>query len=99
MDDGLAPEANAALPLDDWERICAAGAFEETYAALEVAVSLLEAGGLTLSDSVACYEAGIRLAERCEQFLTEAELRVSRLEETVARYTVAEEQEPDLDQS
>jgi exodeoxyribonuclease VII small subunit len=97
MGDGFSPTETTSLPLADWERICATGAFEETYAALERAVALLEEGGLSLSDSVACYEAGIRLAERCEHFLTEAELRVSRLEETVARYTVAEE--PDLDQS
>ncbi|HET7093709.1 MAG TPA: exodeoxyribonuclease VII small subunit, partial [Thermomicrobiales bacterium] len=70
---------------------------EETYAALECAVAQLEQGGLTLADSVACYEAGIRLAERCEQFLADAELRVSRLEEAVARYTV--DGESDLDQS
>jgi exodeoxyribonuclease VII small subunit len=94
MSDGPSP-ASTPLPLDDWERICAGGAFEETFAALECAVALLEEGGLTLADSVACYEAGVRLAERCERFLAEAELRVSRLEETVARYTAAEE--PDLD--
>jgi exodeoxyribonuclease VII small subunit len=97
MSDGFDPNAAARLPLDEWDRLCSAGTFEETYAALEQSVALLEQGGLTLADSVACYEAGVRLAERCERFLAEAELRISRLEESVARYSAAGES--DLDQS
>lgn len=63
-----------------WEAALAAGTFEEVYAALEAVVAHLDEGQLALQESVASFELGMRLAERCEQFLDEAELRVSRLE-------------------
>ena len=62
------------------------GSFEEVFATLEEVVAHLEDGRLPLAESVACYELGVRLAERCERFLSEAELRVSRLEEVAARF-------------
>ena len=53
--------------------------FEEAFAALEAAVSRLEAGSLSLEESVALYEEGLRLAKLCGQRLDAAELRISRL--------------------
>ena len=73
-------------PFAEWEWALTAGSFEEVFAALEAVVAHLEDGSLPLAESIACYELGMRLAERCERFLSEAELRVSRLEETVARF-------------
>ena len=53
--------------------------FEDAFAALEAAVSKLEAGNLSLEESVALYEEGLRLAKLCGQQLDAAELRISRL--------------------
>jgi exodeoxyribonuclease VII small subunit len=63
-----------------WEAALANGTFEEVFAALEEVVARLETGQLALQESVACFELGMRLAERCERHLDEAELRISRLE-------------------
>ena len=75
-----------ATPFAAWEWALTEGTFEEVFATLEEVVGHLEDGRLPLAESVACYELGVRLAERCERFLTEAELRVSRLEEIAARF-------------
>ena len=53
--------------------------FEEAFSALEAAVARLEAGSLSLEESVALYEEGLRLAKLCGQRLDAAELRISRL--------------------
>ena len=39
----------------------------------------MEAGELSLSDSVAAYEQGIKLKAYCEQLLKEAELKIETL--------------------
>lgn len=53
--------------------------FEEAFAELEEVVRRLEAGGLSLEDSLALYERGRLLAAYCSQKLDEAELRVQQL--------------------
>jgi len=55
--------------------------FEQAYARLEEIVERLEAGELSLDDSVALYEEGQRLAQRCGALLDAAELRVQQLNE------------------
>ena len=65
----------------EWERAAAEGAFEDALTALEQVARRLEAGNLSLADSVRCYEIGSRLAARCAAMLDEAELRISRLDE------------------
>ena len=57
--------------------------FEELYTQLEAKVSLLEQGGLSLDDSLAAYEEAILLAQRCQKLLDGAELRITRLRETI----------------
>ncbi|HLF71544.1 MAG TPA: exodeoxyribonuclease VII small subunit [Dehalococcoidia bacterium] len=57
--------------------------FEELYTQLEAKVSLLEQGGLSLDDSLSAYEAAVELARRCQQLLDEAELRITKLKQTV----------------
>lgn len=57
--------------------------FEELYKQLEQKVSLLEQGGLSLDDSLTAYEEAIMLAQRCQQLLDGAELRITRLKETI----------------
>ncbi len=53
--------------------------FEEAFAELEEVVRKLEAGGLTLEESLALYERGQVLAAYCNQQLDQAELKVSQL--------------------
>ena len=58
--------------------------FEALYARLEEAVSKLEKGGLTLEESLALYEEGVQIARRCQEMLQQAELRITRLQESFA---------------
>ncbi len=53
--------------------------FEELYRELEDTVRRLEAGDLTLDQSLALFERGAWLAEQCNVLLDAAELRVRQL--------------------
>ncbi|MGA9348490.1 MAG: exodeoxyribonuclease VII small subunit [Anaerolineae bacterium] len=53
--------------------------FEEAFKELEDTVHRLEGGGLTLDESIALFEQGMRLAKHCSQKLDDAELQVSQL--------------------
>ena len=55
--------------------------FDTALAELERTVAELEAGGLPLEQTIARYERGVALEQRCEQLLADAELRVRRLVE------------------
>jgi exodeoxyribonuclease VII small subunit len=63
-----------------------AQSFEELFRSLEQAVGKLEEGGLPLEEALSLYEEGMRLAQRCQEMLDQAELRVSRLQEAFAAY-------------
>jgi exodeoxyribonuclease VII small subunit len=63
-----------------WKASLESGGFEEVFQALGEAVVCLETGNLPLEDAIQCYELGARLAECCSRILSEAELRVSRLD-------------------
>ena len=73
--------------------------FEDLYKQLEAKVALLEQGGLSLDDSLAAYEEAVALAQRCQQLLEKAELRITRLKESIsvreesAPYAAAEDEE------
>jgi exodeoxyribonuclease VII small subunit len=67
--------------------------FEELYRRLEETVAKLEEGGLTLNQSLALYEEGMALAQRCQKTLDAAELKVRQLKETFAAYAVPEPEE------
>jgi exodeoxyribonuclease VII small subunit len=54
-------------------------AFEEAFDELEETVRRLEAGGLTLEESMTLYERGQALAAHCGRQLDQAELRVRQL--------------------
>jgi exodeoxyribonuclease VII small subunit len=56
--------------------------FEALYGRLEQAVTKLEKGGLTLEESLSLYEEGMQLARRCQELLQNAELRITRLQES-----------------
>lgn len=53
--------------------------FEEAMLALEETVAALEAGSLSLDDSLKLFERGQQLAERCNDLLDGAQLRVEQL--------------------
>ena len=55
--------------------------FDAALAELGQTVAELEAGGLPLEQTIARYERGVALEQRCEQLLADAELRVRRLVE------------------
>jgi exodeoxyribonuclease VII small subunit len=58
--------------------------FEELYKQLEEKVALLEQGGLSLDDSLSAYEEAVGLAQQCQALLDTAELRITRLRESIA---------------
>ena len=55
--------------------------FEQALERLETIVEELEAGSLTLEESLARYEEGVRLSRRLTQSLDQAEKRIERLVE------------------
>lgn len=66
-------------PNDAWGAQLAAMPFEEAYRRLEDAVSRLEQGELSLTDSERLYREGMELAGRCQELLTETELRITQI--------------------
>ena len=56
--------------------------FEGLYQRLEDTVARLEKGDLTLEESVSLYEEGMKLARACQEMLQQAELRVTKLQES-----------------
>ncbi|WJW66796.1 exodeoxyribonuclease VII small subunit [Candidatus Chlorohelix allophototropha] len=53
--------------------------FEEAYQRLSETAAALENGNLPLDKSLALYEEGVALAERCKELLDKAELRVKQI--------------------
>jgi exodeoxyribonuclease VII small subunit len=52
--------------------------FEDSFRQLQDVVRRLSEGSLTLQESLASFEEGMRLADRCTTMLEEAELRVKQ---------------------
>jgi exodeoxyribonuclease VII small subunit len=72
-----APGAGPADPAAD--PTIAALSFDDAFAELRAAVAELEAGGLSLEDTIARTERAVALQRHCEKLLGEAELRVRQL--------------------
>jgi exodeoxyribonuclease VII small subunit len=53
--------------------------FDDAFAQLRAAVAELEAGGLSLEETIARTERAVALQRHCEKLLGEAELRVKQL--------------------
>lgn len=53
--------------------------FEELYSELDETVRKLEAGDLSLAESLALFERSSKLAEQCNALLDRAELKVRQL--------------------
>lgn len=61
--------------------------FEEAHALLEATIRNLETGNLNLQDATRLYEEGIRLARRCNELLSQTELRIGYLEANFGKQT------------
>lgn len=55
--------------------------FEERLTALEALVKQMEMGGLTLEETLACYEKGVTLSKALESDITRAQQRLSQLKD------------------
>jgi exodeoxyribonuclease VII small subunit len=53
--------------------------FENLYAELESTIARLEAGDLSLDESLALFQRGMELAKKCGTMLDAAELRIKQL--------------------
>jgi len=71
--------------------------FEQAIERLQAIVEELEGGSLSLEESIARYEEGVRLSRRLTQTLDEAEKRIERLAEREGGAPVTEPM--DLDDS
>jgi exodeoxyribonuclease VII small subunit len=54
--------------------------FEDAYGRLRATVEQLEAGNLPLEEATRLFEEGMRLAKACNELLSAAELRISKLQ-------------------
>ena len=54
--------------------------FEASLRELESAVRRLEEGNLTLDEATKLFETGMRLASRCNELLSSAELKITHLQ-------------------
>ena len=66
-------------PSESWRAELAGLSFEDAYRRLEETVGRLEQGELALNDAESLYRQGMELANRCQQLLTEAELRITQI--------------------
>ena len=73
--------SGAAEPSAEWRAELSGLSFEETYRRLEETVFRLEQGELPLAESESLYRQGMELAQRCQQLLAEAELRITQVGE------------------
>jgi exodeoxyribonuclease VII small subunit len=73
------PEGKIDLRYIDMTKEISDLAFEQALRELEVTVAKLEAGDLTLEESLALFERGQKLAARCNDLLEKASLRVEQL--------------------
>ncbi len=53
--------------------------FEDAFRKLEETAQALEQGSLSLSEATNLYEQGMKLAQVCNELLTKAELKITRL--------------------
>ena len=58
--------------------------FEAAFGRLQEAIGQLERGGLSLESAIVTFERGMALANRCDEILEAAELRVTRVLEASA---------------
>ncbi len=67
--------------------------FEAAYSQLEETVHNLEQGGLSLEESVKIFEQGIELARLCTELLNAAEIKITSLQEDLAKHIQTSDEE------
>lgn len=72
------------LITDEWRRGLDGLPFEELYRRLEETVARLEQGELSLTDAERLYRQGMELSRRCQQLLSETELRITQVGDDTA---------------
>ena len=73
--------------------------FEQAMNRLEAIVRTLEAGELPLDETVRLYEEGQRLRQYCEQYLADAEQRITTIRQASDGGIALEQLSDDLDDS
>ena len=68
--------------------------FEEAFAQLRETVQTLEAGGLTLEEATTLFDRAMRLAKSCNELLTAAELKITRLQRSFGQQMEMIEEPP-----
>ena len=81
-------------PANETAEPSAVADFEASLDALEQLVGKMEAGGMSLEESLAAYERGVGLYRKCQAALEQAELRVKLLSDPMDPAT-AEPFQPD----
>lgn len=78
--------------LSSWRTAGLEGSFESSLETLDEIVAFLETGRHGLDDTVAAYEIGVSVAQRCQELLSGAELRISQItvDAELARRTLPE---------
>ena len=66
-------------PSGEWRAELAGLSFEAAYGRLEETVGRLERGELPLAEAELLYRQGMELAQRCQQLLSETELRITEV--------------------
>ena len=61
-----------------------AKSFENAFDKLEEVVRKLETGGLSLDEATKLFESGMKLATKCNEMLSSAELKITRLQANFA---------------
>ena len=61
-----------------------AKSFESAFGDLEEVVRKLEVGGLSLDEATKLFESGMKLATKCNEILSAAELKITRLQANFA---------------
>lgn len=69
---------------NDAETPGASTSFEEVFSRLEQIVRELETGQMNLDQSTSLFEEGMRLAKKCNEMLSAAELKITRLQKDFA---------------
>lgn len=69
------PSAKSSDEITDIDKLT----FEQALAELTRLVERLESGKLPLEESIAAFEAGVKLSRRCEELLDKAEQRLQVL--------------------
>jgi exodeoxyribonuclease VII small subunit len=78
-DQATVPVTGSPDPAAAERRRIAALPFDKALAEFQAVVQKLETGNLPLEESIALFEQGVMLQNRCERLLNEAELRFQRL--------------------